>query len=85
MSKTPNPDLLTDSERIQTSRKNRLFEAGHMKLVVLHLISLAPKHGYEIIKEIGEIVGGGYTPSAGTIYPTLNYLEDMQFISVEKI
>ena len=85
MSKTPNSELLTDSESIQTPRKNRLFEAGHMKLVVLHLISLAPKHGYEIIKEIGEIVGGGYTPSAGTIYPTLNYLEDMQFISAEKI
>ena len=49
MSKTPHPELLTDSESIQTPRKNRLFEAGHMKLVVLHLISLAPKHGYEIM------------------------------------
>lgn len=52
MSKTPNSELLTGLESTQTPRKNRLFEAGHMKLVVLHLISLAPKHGYEIIKEI---------------------------------
>ncbi|OTG83760.1 PadR family transcriptional regulator [Acinetobacter sp. ANC 4648] len=85
MPKTPNPELLIDLENTQTTRKNRLFEAGHMKLLVLYLISLAPKHGYEIIKEIGEIVGGGYIPSAGTIYPTLNYLEDMQFIFAEKI
>ena len=39
MSKTPNPELLTDLENTQTPRKNRLFEAGHMKLVVLNLIS----------------------------------------------
>ena len=62
------------------SRRNRLFEAGHMKLLVLHLIHQSAKHGYEIIKDVGELVGGGYLPSAGTIYPTLNYLEDMQFI-----
>ena len=37
MSKTPNPELLTDLETIQTPRKNRLFEAGHMKLVVFIL------------------------------------------------
>lgn len=61
-------------------RKSRLFEAGHMKLLVLHLIQKNPKHGYEIIKEISEIVGGNYSPSAGTIYPTLNYLEEMQYI-----
>lgn len=64
----------------ETPRRNRLFEAGHMKLLVLHLIHQTAKHGYEIIKDIGELVGGGYTPSAGTIYPTLTYLEDMQFI-----
>lgn len=66
-----------------TPRRNRLFENGHLKLLVLHLIQLAPKHGYDIIKEISDIVGGGYTPSAGTIYPTLSYLEDMQFVEVE--
>lgn len=64
-------------------RRGRLFEAGRMKLLVLHLIQQAPKHGYEIIKEISDLVGGGYSPSAGTIYPTLTYLEEMSFVTVE--
>lgn len=64
----------------QTGRKSRLFEAGHMKLLVLYLIQQESKHGYEIIKDIGELVGGDYTPSAGTIYPTLSYLEKQQYI-----
>ncbi|SDY02691.1 PadR family transcriptional regulator [Acinetobacter kyonggiensis] len=81
MPKTPNPELLTDLESSQTLRKQRLFEAGQMKLLALHLISLAPKHGYDIIKDMGDIVGGGYIPSAGTIYPTLNYLEEHEFVA----
>ncbi|OTH00993.1 PadR family transcriptional regulator [Acinetobacter sp. ANC 4973] len=81
MPKTPNPELLTDLESSPTLRKQRLFEAGQMKLLALHLISLAPKHGYDIIKDMGGIVGGGYIPSAGTIYPTLNYLEEHEFVT----
>lgn len=74
--------LLVDSD--QPSRKSRLFEPGHMKLLVLFLIEQAPRYGYEIIKGIGELVGGGYSPSTGTIYPTLSYLEDMEFVGIEK-
>ena len=78
----PNTDLIADIERSIKPRK-RLFEAGHMKLLVLHLISQAPKFSYDIIKDVGAVVGGGYTPSAGTIYPTLNYLEEQQYIHAE--
>ena len=67
-----------------SERRGRLFEAGRMKLLVLHLIAQSPKHGYEIIKEISDLVGGDYSPSAGTIYPTLNWLEEMQFIAVQQ-
>lgn len=70
-------------EQHHHGRRGRLFEAGRMKLLVLHLIQQSPKHGYEIIKEISDLVGGGYSPSAGTIYPTLNWLEDMSFVTVE--
>ena len=77
----PNSDLIADIESPVKTRK-RLFETGQMKLLALHLISLAPKYGYDIIKDIGEIVGGGYCPSTGTIYPTLNYLEEQQFVQV---
>lgn len=69
----------------QRPRRERLFESGHMKLLVLHLIAQSSKHGYEIIKEISDLVGGGYSPSAGTIYPTLKFLEDEQYISAESM
>ena len=78
----PNSDLLAASDSSVKTRK-RLFEAGHMKLLVLHLISQAPKYCYDIIKDVGAIVGGGYSPSTGTIYPTLNYLEEQQYIHAE--
>ncbi|GAA5588147.1 transcriptional regulator YqjI [Acinetobacter calcoaceticus] len=70
------------NEHHRSGRRGRLFEAGRMKLLVLHLIQQSPKHGYEIIKEISELVGDGYTPSAGTIYPTLTSLEEINFITL---
>ena len=69
-------------EHHRSGRRGRLFESGRMKLLVLHLIHQSPKHGYEIIKEISDLVGDGYTPSAGTIYPTLTALEEMNLIRV---
>ncbi|MDM9637593.1 PadR family transcriptional regulator [Acinetobacter nosocomialis] len=66
----------------RSGRRGRLFEAGRMKLLVLHLIQQSPKHGYEIIKEISDLVGDGYIPSAGTIYPTLTSLEEMNLINL---
>lgn len=66
----------------RTGRRGRLFESGRMKLLVLHLIQKSPKHGYEIIKEISDLVGDGYIPSAGTIYPTLISLEEMNCIAL---
>lgn len=74
-----------DFDAPQPARRARLFESGHMKLLVLHLIAQSPKHGYDMIKEISDIVGGGYSPSAGTIYPTLKFLEDQQYISAESV
>lgn len=70
------------NEHYRLGRRGRLFEAGRMKLLVLHLIQQNPKHGYEIIKEISDLVGDGYTPSAGTIYPTLTSLEEMNLINL---
>jgi len=38
-------------------------------------------HGYEMIKEIEERSGGYWRPSAGSIYPTLQLLEDEGLIA----
>jgi DNA-binding PadR family transcriptional regulator len=50
-------------------------------LLILTVLADGPKHGYEIIKEIERRSKGAYTPSPGTIYPTLQMLEDMGYAS----
>ena len=58
-------------------RGPKMFDAGAMRYVVLQLIAEKPRHGYEIIKELEQRSGGGYTPSPGAIYPLLAMLLDM--------
>lgn len=41
-------------------------------------------HGYEMIKEIEERSDGAWVPSAGSIYPTLQMLEDEGLIRGEE-
>ncbi|WP_122898156.1 PadR family transcriptional regulator [Acinetobacter sp. B51(2017)] len=67
----------------EAAPRKRLFEAGQMKILVLHLIAQAPKFSYDIIKDVANLVGGNYKPSTGTICPTLNYLEQQQYTRVE--
>ena len=42
-------------------------------------------HGYEMMKALEEKSGGFYTPSAGSIYPTLQMLEDRGFVTVKEV
>jgi DNA-binding PadR family transcriptional regulator len=58
-------------------RLARFLEHGDLRLLVLHLISEKPRHGYEIIKAIEDLAGGAYAPSPGVIYPTLTMLEEL--------
>lgn len=61
----------------------RLFAHGDLRHVVLYLIAEKPRHGYEIIKAIEELTGGAYSPSPGTVYPTLTLLEEQGLSTVE--
>jgi DNA-binding PadR family transcriptional regulator len=58
-------------------RGPKMFDAGAMRYVVLQLIAEKSRHGYEIIKELEQRSGGGYSPSPGAIYPLLSMLLDM--------
>ena len=53
-----------------------MFDAGDIRLVILTLLSEQPSYGYQLIKTMEEQLAGGYTPSAGVIYPTLTMLEE---------
>lgn len=56
---------------------------GDVRAAVLALLAERPMHGYEIIKEVEERSEGAWTPSAGSIYPTLQMLEDEGLIRGE--
>ena len=62
-------------------RHQRLFEKGDLKYVILNLLKGKPSHGYEIIRAMEDSFHGFYTPSAGSVYPTLQMLDDMGYVS----
>jgi DNA-binding PadR family transcriptional regulator len=64
-------------------RGGRPFDNGELRLVILQLIADAPRHGYELMKEIEDRLGGTYSPSPGVIYPTLSLLEELGHATVE--
>ncbi|GLZ58008.1 hypothetical protein Misp05_15840 [Micromonospora sp. NBRC 107095] len=48
----------------------------NVRASVLALLTERPMHGYEMIQEIDSRTGGAWRPSPGSIYPTLQLLED---------
>jgi DNA-binding PadR family transcriptional regulator len=68
--------------RHSRSRTSRVFEQGDVRLVMLKLIADKPSHGYELIKEIEDRLGGAYSPSPGIVYPTLTLLEDLGYLTL---
>jgi DNA-binding PadR family transcriptional regulator len=56
---------------------------GDIRATVLALLADHPMHGYEMIKEVEERTEGAWTPSAGSIYPMLQLLEDEGLIRGE--
>lgn len=61
--------------------QGRRFDRGDMKYVLLDLLREGPRHGYDMIKELERRSDGSYTPSPGSIYPTLQMLEDQGLVT----
>ena len=64
--------------------RRRMFDGGELRLVLLKLIEEAPRHGYDLIREIEERTGGSYAPSPGVVYPTLTMLADMEQVEEQQ-
>ncbi|WP_329129246.1 PadR family transcriptional regulator [Streptomyces sp. NBC_01476] len=54
---------------------------GDVRASILALLKDRPMHGYEMIQEIAERSGGAWRPSPGSVYPTLQLLEDEGLIT----
>ena len=58
---------------------------GDVRSAILALLDDRSMHGYEMIQELEERTGGRWRPSAGSIYPTLQLLEDEGLVSAEEV
>lgn len=63
--------------------RRRPLDHGDLRLLILKLISEAPRHGYDLIREIEARTGGAYVPSPGVIYPALEALQDLGWVVAE--
>ena len=57
---------------------------GDVRAAVLRLLAEQPMHGYQIIQELSARSGGAWSPSAGSVYPTLQLLADEGLVSSEE-
>ncbi|MGH3646948.1 MAG: PadR family transcriptional regulator [Micromonosporaceae bacterium] len=62
-------------------RRNR----GDVRSAVLVLLAEQPMHGYQLIGEIAERSEGMWRPSAGSVYPVLQQLEDEGLVRIERV
>jgi DNA-binding PadR family transcriptional regulator len=68
-------------DREDMMRARRMLAQGDLRLIALALIAEAPRHGYEIIKQLEEKTGDWYSPSPGIVYPTLTFLEEAGYVT----
>ena len=53
---------------------------GDIRAAILSLLAEQPMHGYQIIQELSERTGGVWRPSPGSVYPTLQQLQDEDLV-----
>jgi DNA-binding PadR family transcriptional regulator len=62
-------------------RRQSRFERGDIKYMILDSLRDRPSYGYEIMRALEDRFGGLYSPSAGTVYPTLQMLEELGYVT----
>jgi DNA-binding PadR family transcriptional regulator len=54
---------------------------GDVRAAIIALLAEEPMHGYQIITELTERSGGVWRPSPGSVYPTLQAMEDQGLVT----
>jgi DNA-binding PadR family transcriptional regulator len=80
----PSREQFQHSRHSRRGRGGPRARRGDIRAAILALLADRPMHGYEMIKELEERSRGAWSPSAGSIYPTLQLLEDEGLIAGEE-
>jgi DNA-binding PadR family transcriptional regulator len=62
-------------------RTERIFKKGDFKYLILDMLKDKSRYGYEIIRDLEDKFHGFYSPSPGAVYPTLQWLEEMGYVT----
>ena len=54
---------------------------GDVRAAILDVLATEPMNGYQVIQQIGERTAGSWRPSPGSVYPTIQQLEDEGLIT----
>jgi DNA-binding PadR family transcriptional regulator len=57
---------------------------GDMQAAILGLLAEQPMHGYQVIQELATRSGGVWTPGPGSVYPTLQAMEEQGLVAGEQ-
>jgi DNA-binding PadR family transcriptional regulator len=60
----------------QTAKGAPKVRRGDVRTAILDILSTGPMNGYQVIQQIAERTGGVWKPSPGSVYPTIQQLED---------
>jgi DNA-binding PadR family transcriptional regulator len=66
-------------------RGGRSVRRGNVRFAILSVLADRPMHGYEVIQELETRTSGRWRPSAGSVYPTLQLLEDEGLLTSQEV
>jgi DNA-binding PadR family transcriptional regulator len=70
------PRHFHEEMRGRRGQRGGRMRRGDIRTALLATLDEAPGHGYELIQRIDDKSGGAWRPSPGSVYPTLQLLED---------
>ncbi len=65
-----------DGPRGPMGHRGPKVRRGDVRAAILDVLAVEPMNGYQIIQQIAERSGGAWKPSPGSVYPTVQQLED---------
>lgn len=66
-------------------RGGRAVRRGNVRFAILSALQSGPMHGYQVIQELESRTQGRWRPSAGSVYPTLQQLEDEGLVTSQEV
>ncbi|HEY8142524.1 MAG TPA: PadR family transcriptional regulator [Kofleriaceae bacterium] len=78
----PSPPFFGDAPSGWHGRRAR---RGEIRAAILGLLGERPMHGYELMRELESRSGGMWRPSPGSVYPTLQMLEDEGLVTGSEV